>query len=425
MIHEAGTWSGRCDLRIDFVATPYTYGGQCPGNKRWDSDVIDDAGTGSAVPGVSGDGAYRVLSSHSNNKMFISEIDCSTYVEPYRRSEGGSGSETVEGTLKILRRDIGQVFATGHAGWLFDFGHLNPPFQAGKSWYDDPPMIREIRSLLKLGEHQRPKLDISPVSEIAAVYEPKSWLATKSWKAEGQDNWHRDQRFHHAGWSIRKRGRSTGSVQRFCPPLDLTPEDRKRSALFYGQHIFLTPDEYGASEALRGRCDWSVYAPGYRPASSAIPDGGVDRFNSSGWTYLVHDDPLQSRKRCKFFRDFARESAISRFAVVARRGSTSTAPGATARNRVRGKNTMASRRSMRGQDRCRSNYCAGLPDGRGDALEYRTGQRACDKSAAMLVASDKERTFQPHPMAPAEGGPATEHRVSMEFGEVKLFWTKA
>ena len=37
--------------------------------------------------------------------MFISEIDCSTYVEPYRRSEGGSGSETVEGTLKILQRE--------------------------------------------------------------------------------------------------------------------------------------------------------------------------------------------------------------------------------------------------------------------------------------------------------------------------------
>ena len=45
-------------------------------------------------------------------------------------------------------------------------------------------MIREIKSLLTLGELQRPKLDIAPVSEIAAVYEPKSWLATKSWKAE-------------------------------------------------------------------------------------------------------------------------------------------------------------------------------------------------------------------------------------------------
>ena len=55
---------------------------------------------------------------------------------------------------------------------------------ANKSWYDDPPMIKEISSLLALGEQQRPKLDIAPVSEIAAVYEPKSWLATKSWKAE-------------------------------------------------------------------------------------------------------------------------------------------------------------------------------------------------------------------------------------------------
>ena len=116
--------------------------------------------------------------------MFISEMDPSTYIEPYRRSEGGSGSDTLERILKILQRDLGQVFAAGHAGWLFDFGHYSPPFKANKRWFDEPPMIKEIKSFADLGARYRPKLDISPVSEIAAVYEPKSWLATQHWWAE-------------------------------------------------------------------------------------------------------------------------------------------------------------------------------------------------------------------------------------------------
>jgi hypothetical protein len=49
------------------------------------------------------------------------------------------------------------------------------------------------------------------------------------------------------------------------------------------------------------------------------------------------------------------------------------------------------------------------------------------KGAAMIVATDKgERTIQfPHPMAPVEGGAAkTEHRLSMEFGDVRIFVRK-
>ena len=46
------------------------------------------------------------------------------------------------------------------------------------------------------------------------------------------------------------------------------------------------------------------------------------------------------------------------------------------------------------------------------------------KDAAMLVASDEgERVFRlPDPMVSEEGGDAaTEHRLSMQFGEVRLF----
>ncbi len=172
MIQEAGHLVPEPVLHspdLDYLSTPYTYQrSNVPGYQRWDSDVIDDAGNWlGRARGVGGDGAYRILaeSMRRNNKMFISEIDPSTYVESHRRSEGGSGSDTVEGTLKILRRDIGQVFSTGHAGWLFDFGHYSPPFQANKSWFDDPPMTKEIKGLIELGERQRPKLDLTPVSE--------------------------------------------------------------------------------------------------------------------------------------------------------------------------------------------------------------------------------------------------------------------
>ena len=57
-------------------------------------------------------------------------------------------------------------------------------------------------------------------------------------------------------------------------------------------------------------------------------------------------------------------------------------------------------------------------------MEHEAGQCTGAKGAAMIVAADAgERiaTF-PQPMAPIEGGAAKkEHRIKMEFGEVKLF----
>ncbi|HEX9007477.1 MAG TPA: hypothetical protein VF889_09295, partial [Bacteroidota bacterium] len=278
MIQEAGHLVPDAVLHspdLDYIATPYTYQrSNVPGNQRWDSDVIDDTGNWlGRARGVGGDGAYRVLSEsmRRNNKMFISEIDCSTYLEPYRRSEGGSGSETVDGTLKILRRDIGQVFATGHAGWLFDFGHLNPPFKAGKSWYDDPPMIQEIRSLMRLGEKERARLDIAPVSEIAAVYEPKSWLATKSWKAEEPWDGYGIVISDFIGhWMVNSQARTIhriGAPADFLYRFDLSAADRSRFKLFLMVNtFFLTADEV---RQLRGLFKGSgatvvwFYAPGY------------------------------------------------------------------------------------------------------------------------------------------------------------------
>ena len=448
MIQEAGHLVPEAVLHspdFDYIATPYTYQrSNVPGNQRYDSDVIDDAGNWlGRARGVGGDGAYRVLSEsmRRNNKMFISEIDCSTYVEPYRRSEGGSGSETVDGTLKILRRDIGQVFATGHAGWLFDFGHLTPPFQANKSWYDDPPMIKEISSLLGLGEQQRPKLDIAPVAEIAAVYEPKSWLATKSWKAE--EPWANygivisDFIGH---WLVNSGARTInriGAPADFVYRFDLTPEDRSRFKLFLMVNTFsLTGDEVQRLRALfRGTGATVVwfYAPGYI---------GEHRFEPSrmeeltGFTFKRMDAPGPMMIRCKieenelkFFREFGtRKPQYPRFAVVPRAGEVIRIHGSWSDSE---EIAFASKE----HDGFTSVY-VGTGPMPVEVLRWiaaRAGVklwsskpdnvRATTDAAMLCATDDGERVLRlPHPMVPVEGGAAAaEHRLSMQFGEVRLF----
>ncbi len=448
MIQEAGHLVPDAVLHspdIDFIATPYTYQrSNVPGNQRWDSDVIDDAGNWlGRARGVGGDGAYRVLSEsiRRNKKMFISEIDCSTYLEPYRRSEGGSGSDTIEGTLKILQRDIGQVFATGHAGWLFDFGHLSPPFKANKSWYDDPPMIHEIRSLLSLGEKERPILDISPISEIAAVYEPKSWLATKSWKAE--EPWE-----HHGivisdfigHWMVNSQARTInriGTPADFLYRFDLTPDDRSRFKLFLMVNtFFLTGDEVQRLRMLfkgSGATVLWFYAPGYIGQHKFEPSQMEEL---TGFTFRRMDAPGPMMIRCKieenelkYFREFGvQKPHYPRFTVVPREGEMLRIHGTWSDSQ---EIAFASKE----YDGFTSIY-VGTGPMPVELLRWIAGRAGvklwsskpdnvrATKDAAMLVATDEgERVFRlPHPMASVEGGAAAiEHRLSMQFGEVRLF----
>jgi hypothetical protein len=448
MIQEAGHLVPEPVLHspdIDYIATPYTYQrSNVPGNQRWDSDVIDDAGNWlGRARGVGGDGAYRVLSEsmRRNNKMFISEIDCSTYLEPYRRSEGGSGSETVDGTLKILRRDIGQVFSTGHGGWLFDFGHLSPPFEANKSWYDDPPMIREIRSLLELGEKERPKLDISPISEIAAVYEPKSWLATKSWKAEEPwENYGIVISDFIGHWMVNSQARTInriGAPADFVYRFDLTPEDRTRFKLYLMVNTFsLTPDEVKQLRALFKGSGATVvwfYAPGYIGPHTFAPSQMEEL---TGFAFKRIDSPGPMMIQCKieendlkFFRNFGVEKPhYPRFAVV---------PLPDEMIHVHGtwKDNTEVAFASREYDGFTSVYVGTGPvpveilrwiAGRAGVMLWssKPDNVRATRDAAMLVASDDgERVFRiPHALAPVEGGvAATEHRLSMEFGAVRLF----
>ena len=448
MIHEAGHLVPEPVLHspdFDYIATPYTYQrSNVPGNQRYDSDVIDDAGNWlGRARGVGGDGAYRVLSEsmRRNNKMFISELDPSTYLEPYRRSEGGSGSETVEGTLKILRRDIGQVFATGHAGWFFDFGHLNPPFKANKSWYDDPPMTKEIKSLLEMGAKYRSKLDISPVSEIAAVYEAKSWLATKSWKAEEPWENHGIIISDFVGhWIVNSGARTinrVGAPTDFVYRFDLKPDDRSRFKLFLMVNTFyLTSDEVKNLQALFKGSGATVvwfYAPGYIGDKKFEPTQMEDL---TGFNFKRMDSPGPMMIRSKiedndllFYRDFGvKKPHHPRFAIVPQQGE---------KIRVLGKWTDNEEIAFASKehDGFTSVYVGTGPMPvevlRWIAIKAgvkmwssKADNVRASKDAAMVVATDSgERTIRfPRSMLPVEGGMAgTEHRLKMEFGEVKLF----
>jgi len=452
MIQEAGHLVPEPVLRspdLDYIATPYTYQrSNVPGNQRWDSDVIDDAGNWlGRARGVGGDGAYRVLSEsiRRNNKMFISEMDPSTYVEPYRRSEGGSGSETVEGTLKILQRDLGQVFATGHAGWLFDFGHLNPPFKANKGWFDDPPIIRVIKWFAELGTTYRPKLDISPVSEIAAVYEPKSWLASEHWWAE--EPWENfgiviSDFFGH--WVVNSQARTinrVGAPTDFLYRFDLKFADRSRFRLFLMVNtFFLTAEEVKQLRDLFNGSGATVvwfYAPGYI---------GPDRFEPkqmealTGFSFKRIDEPGPMMIRCliddtgtKFFRDFGvKKPHYPRFAVVQGEKNGVRVHGRWTDN---GEIAFASKE----HDGFTSFYVGTgpLPVEVLRWISIKAGVKMwsskpdnvrASKGAAMVVASDDgERTVRlPVPMAPIEGGSAKrEHRLTMKFGDVKVFVRKS
>jgi hypothetical protein len=448
MIQEAGHLVPEPVLRspdLDYIATPYTYQrSNVKGNQRWDSDVIDDAGNWlGRARGVGGDGAYRVLSEsmRRNNKMFISEIDPSTYVEPYRRSEGGSGSDTIEGTLKILRRDIGQVFATGHAGWLFDFGHYSPPFKAGRSWFDDPPMTGEIKSLLDLGASERPRLDISPVSEIAAVYEPKSWLATKNWKAE--EPWENfgivisDFIGH---WMVNSQARTIhriGAPADFVYRFDLRPEDRSRFKLYLMVNTFsLTPDEVkGLQDLLEGSGATVVwwYAPGYIGPEKFEP---AQMEALTGFAFRRIDTPGPMMIRCKietddlkFFREFGvRKPHYPRFAVVPREGEPVRIYGTWsdsddigfARKEHNGFTSV-----YVGTGPVPVEILRWIAAGAGVKMwSSKPDNVRGTRDAAMVVASDNgERILHfPQPLTSSEGGaPATEHRLTMKFGEVRLF----
>jgi len=260
---------------IDYIACPYTYQeGNVRNSKGVRVDMIDGGGNllGSSR-GVGGDGGYRMLveSVKRHGKLYISEMDPSTYLDKNPHTVvgglGGRSSDTLEGSKLILQRDLGQVFASGVGGWLFDFGPLN---QAKDGWYGSDPIIAEIKRLVALGD-RRMKLNISSVAQIAAVYDIKSFFSTAHWNADRP--WYDygigyTDFFDH--WFINSQARTfhrMGAPMDFLHDFDLQPADAKKYRLMFMVNLFhLTPDEVSQIKAMLRDSGTTVvwyYAPGF------------------------------------------------------------------------------------------------------------------------------------------------------------------
>jgi len=427
---------------IDYIASPYTYQhSNVPGNPRWESDVIDDAGNWlGRARGVGGDGGYRTLpeSLRRHRKLFISEMDPSTYLEPEKTTEGGSGFSTVEGTIKILRRDLAHVFASGSGGWLFEFGHV-PTFKARRGWYDDAPMIKEIRTWAELGP-VRKRLDTSSVAEIAAAYDVKCFLATEHWKAE--QPWTGfgisiSDFFNH--WIVNSQARTLhriGAPIDFLYRSDLVPRDSSRYRLFFMPNLYyLTAEEARWLKSLfkgsGATVVWS-YAPGYiTPAG--FSQSQMEELTGFSFKRIEEPGPMMiqcnvSEPGLKFFRQFGvRREHFPRFAV------NDKGPSVRAFGRWVDRDDIAF--AWQEYEGFKSVYV-----GTGPVpveilrwLAIRAGARLwsskpdiirATRDAATIVASDNgERLLQfPRPLAPVEGGHAAkDYRINLEFGDVRVF----
>jgi hypothetical protein len=441
-IHEGGHLSPERVLSspdVDFLASPYTYQHtNMPGKERWESDVVDDAGNWlGRARGVAGDGGYRVLveSIHRHGKLFFVEMDPTTYIEPKKAGEGGSGHDSVEGSVKIIRRDLGQMFARGVGGWFFDFGHLCPPYQANRGWYDDKPIIDAIRPFAALGE-RRARMNISSAAEIAAVYDPKAFFATEHWKAEepyaGYGITVCDH-FNH--WFINSQQRTFSRIGAPIDSLyrfDLTPTDPSRYRLLFMVNLF-TMDRTEADN-LRAMMEGSnttvvwYYAPGFI-APDEFDLGQMERLTGFHFEILSEPGPMQIRvesagkgpttifgtQKAQKPRFVVRDTGVEvlgrwvdsgrpAFARKAEKGWTSVYVGAAPL-------TVDVLRIL-AQDASVS-----LWSDKADIV-YATRDAV---TVIATVGGERTLTF-PRAMRPVDGGvPGMIHRVTMDFGEVRLF----
>ncbi|NND70537.1 MAG: hypothetical protein HKN43_03060 [Rhodothermales bacterium] len=268
---------------IDFLASPYTYQTtNIPDEPWWNHDIVDGGGNMlGRARGLGGDGGYRVLleSLRRHGKLFFVEADSGTHLAPepgdLTGSEsdvdnlltniGGDGSETVDGAVKILKRDLGRMWAGGSGGWLFDFGAV---MSLQRSWYDAPE-IRELLASFAVLMQQRTDLNLSPVADIAAVYDTQSFFFSRHWRNERPLDQPGSVDYF-VQWFLDSQARSLhriGAPVDFLYRSDLTDEDADRyKLLFFFNAFVMEPAEVDElRQALRGSnvtVVW-MYAPAY------------------------------------------------------------------------------------------------------------------------------------------------------------------
>jgi hypothetical protein len=266
---------------VDVIACPYTYlATNDPARQGWESDLFDGANQWvGRARGVGGDAGFRsmVESLRRRGKLYISEIDPGSYRHQARfwREIGGSGSMTREGTVNILRRDLGNVLAANTGGWLYDFGPYNfsdwgadEPTTPG-GWYGGTEIIEAVGGMLRLMQ-ARTQHDISSVAEIAVAGDPEGFLVSQHWLRErpwtGQGIRYTDFFGH---WFLNAQARAlarAGAPHDLLYRQDLTAADLRRFKLVLVPNAFLMrPDEVDDLHAkLRGSGCTVVwyYAPG-------------------------------------------------------------------------------------------------------------------------------------------------------------------
>jgi hypothetical protein len=371
-------------------------------------------------------------------KLFVAELDPSTYRDAVAHNviggHGGLGSGTVEGSLRILRRDLGGVLANGIAGWFLDFGPLN---NAPQGWYSGEPIIREIHRFIDAGARRR-DLDLRSVGELCAVYDQQSFAATAHWLAdEPWTDYGIKSTDYVNHWFINTQARAfyrIGAPMDSLFRFDVTADDARRYKLFFLVNAYYLSraeaDRLRAAFRDSGTTVVWYYAPGYvspeRLDLAQMEDLTGFRFevlDRPGTMVIRSDVPAGESRLALAFGVNA--SHFPRFVVKDRGvevlGEWSDGAGPAFARRT--------------HDGYTSVYIgsAPVPARILRALAEQAGVRMwstrndivyATRDAAMIVATEAgDRSFGlPRPMAALEGGPAAAvHALKMETGDVAVF----
>ncbi|MGB5874323.1 MAG: hypothetical protein WBH56_11420, partial [Bacteroidota bacterium] len=436
---------------VDFLAGPYSYQTtNIEGRQWWEHDVRDGAGNElGRSRGVAGDGGYRVLleSLKRHGKLYFVEIDAGTYLEPPPVNPdgsggsdiekelcmvGGEGSTTPEGTRRILQRDLGQMYARGTGGWLFDFG---PVMKTGKSWYADDPIIEQVEQYIRLGE-QRKSLDMRSAARIAAVYDAKSFFYTRPWHAESPFRFGGENQDFFTQWFMASQARALhriGAPVDFLYRFDLTAEDPGRYPLLLMVNLFsLTPDEVNRLKSILSGSGATVvwyYAPGFLTPEKADPEQ-MERLTGTRFRLIEEPGPMMIHARIP-----GEASIDMSFGVNEKRWPRFAVNDPTARALGWWVDNEEVAFAWKAHDGWNSVYVgsAPLPQQILRWLARQSGSGLWStspdivvgaKESALLVAtSSGKRTLRlPTPMAPwGEGKPEQQHDLDLETGDVLLF----